>query len=91
MRKEGNVGTSGFRAGMQGTRRTWEKQRTVVVAMALGTLQTHSLMDTILSDRSDQRHILLTHYPPPPKALDRKKDIPTMLELSETAILQLAG
>lgn len=53
------------------------------MCMALGPLQTHSLMDTILRSRSDQMHILLTHYPRPPnKALNRNKGMPTMPELS---------
>lgn len=36
--------------------------------------------------RSDRMHTLLTHYPPPRnKALNRNKDTPTILELSEEA------
>lgn len=82
LRKEAPAGKPGFRAGVVGPAASQEKQRTVVVGPALWPLQSHSLVVT----RSDHMHTLLTHYPPPRnKALNRNKDTPTILELSEEA------
>lgn len=78
-----SAGKPDFRAGVEGTRRTPGEVEDSHHVYGPGA-PPNSLMDTIFRSRSDQMHILLTHYPQPPnKALNRNKGMPIMPELSE--------